>query len=342
MIPDEIFMRRAMELARLGMGEVSPNPMVGCVIVYNHKIIGEGWHKKHGEAHAEVNAITSVEDKTVLSQATLYVNLEPCNHFGKTPPCTDLIIEKKIKKVVIANQDTNPEASGGVRKLSEAGIEVVIGILGKEGRELNNRFFTTIEKKRPHIILKWAQTADGFIAKSNYDSKWISSVYSRQFVHKLRSETDAILIGSKTASHDNPELTTRHWSGHSPTRVVIDSHLRLLDSLKLMDQSHPAIIYNLLNDTTRKNLSFVRLDESKFLNQLLEDLYSKKVQSLLVEGGARTLQLLIDNNTWDESFILISKRFFHSGIAAPWIPTHLIRSSEVTGDYLFHHVNASA
>lgn len=340
MIPDEVFMRRAMELARLGSGQVSPNPMVGCVIVHDGKIIGEGWHKKYGEQHAEVNAINSVSDKSLLNQATLYVNLEPCNHYGKTPPCADLIIENKIKKVVIANQDTNPEASGGVKKLREAGIEVAIGILEKEGRELNKRFFIAIEKKRPYIILKWAQTADGFIAKSNYDSKWISNIYSRQFAHKLRSETDAILVGSRTASHDNPKLTTRYWSGNSPTRVVIDSYLRLSDSLNLIDQSHPTVIYNLLKHTTKKNLSLVRLDESKLLNQLLEDLYSKKVQSLLVEGGAKTLQLLIDNNAWDEAFILTSKISFHSGITAPYIPSHVVGSSELIGDYISHHLNS--
>ena len=200
MTPDKLFMQRALELAKLGKGMVSPNPLVGCVIVHENKIIGEGWHQKYGEAHAEVNAIASVENKELLKASTVYVNLEPCSHTGKTPPCADLLIQSSVKKVVIANEDSNPLVGGnGLKKLAQAGIEVVEGVLEKEGRELNQRFFTFMESKRPYIILKWAQTADGFIAKENYESRWISNEFSRQLVHKWRSEEDAVLIGTKTS-----------------------------------------------------------------------------------------------------------------------------------------------
>src|SRR5688500_17654700 len=202
---DELFMLRALELAHLGTGQVSPNPLVGSVIVHEEKIIGEGWHKKYGEAHAEVNAIASVDDKNLLKESTVYVTLEPCSHFGKTPPCADLLIQHQVKKVVIANLDTNPLVSGNsIRKLREAGIEVCTGILDVKGRTLNKHFFTFVEKQRPYIILKWAETADGFIARKNFDSKWISDEYSRQLVHKWRTEEDAVLVGMRTAQQDNP------------------------------------------------------------------------------------------------------------------------------------------
>src|SRR6478609_11980434 len=200
MSSDEQFMQRAFELAKLGAGSVSPNPMVGCVIVHRGEIIGEGWHKKYGEAHAEVNAIDSVKEKKVLNESVVYVTLEPCSHFGKTPPCADLLIQHRVKKVVVSNLDSNPLVSGnGVKKLRAAGIEVVTGILDKAGRELNKRFFTFMEKQRPYIILKWAETADGFIARENYDSKWISNEHSRKLVHQWRTEEDAVLVGSRTA-----------------------------------------------------------------------------------------------------------------------------------------------
>src|SRR5882672_8135505 len=208
MTPDELFMQRALELAQLGIGYVSPNPRVGCVIVHENKIIGEGWHRKFGEAHAEVNAINSVKEQSLLKESTVYVNLEPCSHFGKTPPCVDLLIEHHVKKVVIGNLDINPLVQGqGIKKLKDAGIETLTGVLEKEGHELNKRFFTFIEKQRPYIILKWAQTSDEFIAQKNFESKWISNEFSRQLVHRWRSEEDALLVGTRTASHDNPSLT---------------------------------------------------------------------------------------------------------------------------------------
>lgn len=339
---DELFMKRALELALLGRGHVSPNPMVGCVIVHNGTIIGEGWHKKYGEPHAEINAIESVQDKSLLKDSTLYVNLEPCSHFGKTPPCADLLIKHQLKKVVVANLDTNPVVAGeGLKKIRAAGIEVITGILEKEGRELNKRFFTFIEKKRPFILLKWAETSDGFIAHENYDSKWISNEYSRQLVHKWRTEEDAILVGTKTAFHDNPELTVREWTGRNPVRVVLDRFLRLSDKLHIFDRSQKTICYNVLKHEEHPNLSLIRLEEENFINHLLEDLVKQKIQSVLVEGGATTLQLFMDAGLWDEARVFISDKGFGKGIAAPRLHGNLIGQESVFNDTLrfYHPIN---
>lgn len=318
MTADELYMARAMELAKLGRGYVSPNPLVGCVIVHDNKIIGEGWHQKFGQAHAEVNAINQVKDKSFLSDSTLYVNLEPCSHFGKTPPCADLLIDKKIKKVVIANGDPNPKVNGsGIKKLNDNRIETVIGVLEKEGRELNRSFFTAIEKRRPYIILKWAQTSDGFIAKKNFDSKWISNEFSRQLVHKWRSEEDAVMVGAHTAQHDNPELNVREWSGRNPTRIVLDRFLRLPEKLKIFDRTQPTLCYNVLKHEEHKHLALVRVSEENFLMELLNDLNLRNIQSLIVEGGTQTLNLFLEKGMWDEARIFTSPKEFKDGIHAP-------------------------
>ena len=335
MTSDEHFMQRVLELAKLGVGCVSPNPLVGCVIICDGIIIGEGWHRKYGEAHAEVNAVNSVNDKEVLKNSTVYVNLEPCSHTGKTPPCADLLIKHRVNKVVIANGDPNPLVAGkGIEKLKKEGIEVVLGVLESEGRKLNKRFFTFIEKQRPYIILKWAQTQDGFIAHSNYESRWISSEFSRQLVHKWRSEEDAVLVGTKTAAHDNPTLSVRDWAGQNPTRVVIDRFLRLPSRLKLFDKTQKTICYNVLKHEEHANLNLVRLDENDFINQLVHDLYKQKIQSLLVEGGAQTLKLFIDAGLWDEARIFTSTRAFGDGIAAPTLKADLISQEFVSNDSL--------
>jgi diaminohydroxyphosphoribosylaminopyrimidine deaminase/5-amino-6-(5-phosphoribosylamino)uracil reductase len=318
MTSDELFMQRALELAKLGIGQTSPNPRVGCVIAHNNKIIGEGWHKKFGEAHAEVNAVASVEDKSLLKESTIYVNLEPCSHQGKTPPCADFLIKHRVRKVVIANVDTNPLVGGnGIKKLKEAGTDVVTGVLDKEGRELNKRFFTFIEKQRPYIILKWAQTADGFVAQKNFESKWISNEYSRQLVHQWRSEEDAVLVGTRTASHDNPMLNVREWSGRNPTRIVIDRFLRLNSHLHLFDKKVKTICYNLLKHEEHENLLFIRLNETNFVSELVADLRKQKIQSVIIEGGAQTLQLFIDAKLWDEARVFTSSRIFGDGISSP-------------------------
>jgi diaminohydroxyphosphoribosylaminopyrimidine deaminase / 5-amino-6-(5-phosphoribosylamino)uracil reductase len=335
MTQEELFMQRALELALLGVGQVSPNPRVGCVIVHDGKVIGEGWHQKFGEAHAEVNAINSVQEKSLLKESTVYVNLEPCSHFGKTPPCADLLIQYHVKKVVIANVDTNPLVGGeGIKKLREADIEVVTGVLEKEGRELNKRFFTFVEKQRPYIILKWAQTTDGFVAQSNYESKWISNEYSRQLVHRWRSEEDAVLVGTRTAAHDNPTLTVRDWTGRNPIRVVIDRFLRLSERLNLFDRTQKTICYNLLKHEEHPNLLLMRLDERDFLNHLVADLYKQRIQSVILEGGAQTLQLFIEAGLWDEARIVTSIRSFGEGIPAPTISGKIKLEQDIFGDKL--------
>jgi diaminohydroxyphosphoribosylaminopyrimidine deaminase/5-amino-6-(5-phosphoribosylamino)uracil reductase len=335
MTPEELFMTRAFELAKLGAGSVSPNPLVGCVVVHDGRIIGEGWHKKYGENHAEVNAIDSVKDKSRLSDSSIYVNLEPCSHFGKTPPCADMLIAHQVKKVVISNVDINPLVGGkGIRKLQEAGIEVISGVLEKEGRNLNNRFFTNIEKKRPWIILKWAQTADGFVAQENYESKWISNDFSRQIVHRWRSEEDAVLVGTKTAAHDNPELNVRDWTGRNPVRIVIDRFLRLSTTLHLFDKKQMTICYNLLKHEERANLLLVRLDENDFIEQLLHDLFRRKIQSVIVEGGSLTLSLFLKRNAWDEVRVFESPRVFGKGIKAPDFQGNLKEQQTISTDVL--------
>lgn len=328
-------MQRAIDLALYGKGHVSPNPLVGCVIVLDGKIIGEGYHRKYGEAHAEVNAVSSVGDKSLLSKSTVYVNLEPCSHFGKTPPCADLLIEHRVKKVVIANIDSNPLVGGkGIQKLKKAGVEIQTGILEKEGRELNKRFFTFIEKKRPYIILKWAQTADGFIARKNFDSKWISGELSRQLVHRWRSEESAILVGKNTALHDDPQLNVRNWTGPDPVRVVIDRNLDLSNNLKIFDGRQRTIIYNTKKSQTQANLEHVKLDDARFLVNLLSDLYQKGLQSLIVEGGAATLRQFIEQDLWDEARVFTSNIKFEEGISAPKLSGQLFSETVVENDLL--------
>jgi diaminohydroxyphosphoribosylaminopyrimidine deaminase/5-amino-6-(5-phosphoribosylamino)uracil reductase len=335
MTPDELLITRAFELAKMGSGSVSPNPLVGCVIIKDDKIIGEGWHRKYGESHAEVNALESVADKSLLVGSTVYVNLEPCSHFGKTPPCADALIKSAVKKVVISNHDPNPLVAGsGIKKLLEAGIQVTTGVLEKEGRDLNKRFFTFHEKKRPHVILKWAQTQDGFVARSNYESRWISNEFSRQLVHKWRSEEDAILVGTKTAFHDNPSLTVRAWSGKNPVRLVIDRSLRLDSTLQLFDKSTPTICFNLLKQEEQTNLKYIKLDEIDLVGQLVKYLYGTKIQSVLVEGGSQTLSLFVHANLWDEARIFTSTNTFQEGIEAPMLKGELISQQQLSTDLL--------
>lgn len=332
---DELYMFRALELAKLGKGHVSPNPMVGCVIVHDNRIIGEGWHKKYGQAHAEVNAIHSVSEKALLGQSTLYVNLEPCSHFGKTPPCADLLVEHKIKKVVVANVDPNPQVNGsGIEKLLAKGIEVSIGVLEKEGKELNKRFFTSIEEKRPYVILKWAQTADGFIAKKNNDSKWISSDLSRQLVHQWRSEEDAVLVGTRTAQHDNPMLNIREWTGRNPQRIVLDRFLRLNEKLNLFDRRQPTLCYNVLKHEEHKNLALIRVGEENFIESVLHDLFQREIRSVIVEGGTFTIDMFLNSGLWDEARVFHSPKVFGEGITAPRLKPQAVQSMNIGGDAL--------
>lgn len=338
--PDELFMQRAIDLAKLSLGSVSPNPLVGCVIVIENKIIGEGRHEVYGSAHAEVNAVASVRDKSLLKESTVYVNLEPCAHFGKTPPCADMLVSHQVKKVVIANTDPNPLVSGkGIQKLQAAGIEIVTNVLGQKGRELNKRFFTFMERKRPYIILKWAQTVDGFIARENFDSKWISNEHSRKLVHKWRSEEDAVLVGSGTALHDNPALTVRDWLGRNPVRVVIDRYGKLPKTLTLFDGSQKTICYNTVRNEAQENLVFVKLDGQSFIEELITDLFKRNIQSVIIEGGSTTLQQFINNGLWDEARTFTAPEKFESGISAPKISGNLISQETVFTDTLSIYTN---
>lgn len=297
-------MLRALQLAEIGRGSVSPNPMVGCVIVHNDVIIGEGWHKKYGDWHAEVNAVKSVKDKTLLAEATAYVTLEPCSHFGKTPPCADLLVKHQLKKVVICNYDPFPLVAGkGIQKLLDAGIEVVTGVLEQKGRQLNARFFTVVEKNRPYIILKWAETADGFIAGENFEQIKISNALSHKLSHKWRSEEDAIMVGTNTALHDNPRLNVREWTGRNPVRIVIDRSNRLPKDLHLLDDSVKTLI---LSDPFA-----------------WEEYQKEKIQSIIVEGGTQLLQSFIDAELFDEIRVFRSQKQLKKGILAPVLPKNI-------------------
>lgn len=318
---DERYMKRALELARLGSGNVSSNPMVGCVIVKNNEIIGEGYHESFGQPHAEVVAIESVVDKSTLEGSTLYVNLEPCSHIGKTPPCSNLIVEHKIKRVVFSNIDPNPFVAGaGFEFLMANHIEVIQGVLEDEGRELNCRFFTYIEKKRPYIILKWAETADGFIAKENFDSKWISNEVSRKLVHKWRSEEDVVLIGTNTALYDNPRLNVRDWSGRNPVRAFIDKQLQVPMGAHLLDGTQETICYNYIEQDVRNLVEYVKVDPmDDMIDVIIGDMYERKHLSILVEGGSKVLNAFLAKGMWDEIRIFKSQSEFGLGIESPII-----------------------
>lgn len=319
---EELFMQRALELAQLAQGDVSPNPMVGCVIVHNGKIIGEGWHQHYGEPHAEVNAVANVLDKAQLPESTVYVTLEPCSHFGKTPPCADLLIKHQVKKVVVCNKDPFPLVAGqGIEKLRQAGIEVSVGLLEQKGAELNKRFFTAVEQKRPYIILKWAETADGYIAGDNYQAVKISNQLSHKFSHKWRSEEDAIMVGTNTAIYDNPQLNVRMWTGRNPIRVIIDKQLRIPMMHHLLDNKQKTIIYNDKIEKIEKLTTYVKVpDGADYTTFIITDLLRHSIQSVLVEGGAVLLQSLLGKGLYDEVRVFKSKKCLTAGIKAPFLP----------------------
>ncbi len=339
-------MSRCLELALLGAGNVSPNPMVGCVIVHNDKIIGEGFHEKYGEAHAEVNAINAVKNQGLLKKSTLYVSLEPCAHFGLTPPCSYLIIEKKIQNVVIGTIDSFAKVAGkGIDRIIKAGTDVQVGILEKECRELNKRFFTFHEKKRPYIFLKWAETTDGFIdfdrAKNEFgEPTWITGEKALVRVHQMRAKEDAILVGTNTALKDNPSLTVRHCAGRNPVRLVIDNHLRLPGNLNLFDGTVRTLVFNSLKNEEIGNTVFIKIDfHKKIIPQLLRSLFQQNIQSLIVEGGKQLLESFVEANLWDEAFRFVGDKRFTSGIKAPKISGTIIHSEKIGPDQLFVYKN---
>ena len=340
-------MERCLELASLGLGTTYPNPLVGSVIVHNDKIIGEGWHRKAGEPHAEVNAINSVADKSLLKEATIYVSLEPCSHFGKTPPCADLIVKHKIPKVVVGSIDPNPRVSGsGIQKLKDAGIAVTTGILKEQCDWINRRFFSSKKLHRPYIILKWAQTADGYIAPKYKDKKepvWITGQESRQLVHKWRSEESAILIGVQTALSDDPSLTTRSWPGESPVRIVLDPNGRLTDELKVLDGSVRTLIFSSDSSNNKsENLHYLNTERKEIsIEKLLNSIYEENLQSVIIEGGANTLSRFIDSGLWDEARVFTGSSEFGEGIVAPELPLDPKQTKMIHKDRLDFYFNTA-
>jgi len=341
----EKYIKRCIELAKNGLGTTYPNPLVGCVIVFENKIIGEGWHKKSGEAHAEVIAIESVQNKELLSKSTLYVSLEPCSHFGKTPPCADLILKYKIPNVVIGTIDPYSEVAGkGIQRLRDSGVNVTFRILEKECNELNKRFFTFHRKTRPFIILKWAESSDGFISPKNRDEQkpvWISNEYSRQLVHKWRSEEHAILVGTQTVIDDNPTLTVRDWTGKNPIRVIIDKE-NSIDSLKnVYDNQAKTIVFSNKEVTSNsETIQNIIIDfDINSTQTIVEKLYENNIQSIIIEGGRKTIQSLIDANLWDEARVFIGEIKLHDGTKAPELKKTIYSKRYLKKDTLLTYRN---
>lgn len=326
-------MQRCILLALLGEGDVAPNPMVGAVLVYNNRIIGEGYHQKYGEAHAEVNCINSVknEDKHLIEEATIYVSLEPCAHYGKTPPCANLIINQKIKKVIIGCADVFAEVNGkGITMLRNANIDVTVGVLEHECAALNKRFFTFHKKQRPYIILKWAQTKNGFIAGITNERLLISNDITNRLVHKWRSTETAILVGYNTALLDNPKLSSRLYNNKNAIRLVIDKQLQLPQSHFLFDSLQKTIVFNYLRDDEQQNIIYLKVDsQQELLKQIFDYCYNTGLQSILVEGGANTLQQLIDAGLWDEARIITNKQLIiNQGLSAPGLTNAVLQQTE--------------
>ncbi len=334
----EKYMRACLYLAEKGMGSVSPNPMVGSVIVYDGKVIGRGYHASYGGPHAEVNAIDSVkeEDRELLKHSTLYVNLEPCAHFGKTPPCAELIVRMGIPHVVYGSEDPNPLVAGqGVEKLRNAGVEVLSGVLKKEADFLNRRFFTAMTKHRPYIILKWAESQDGFMAGNGAKQIWLTGEESKKRVHEWRAEEDAIMVGTRTVEIDNPELTVRLVEGKNPMRVVIDQNLTLDPSQKIFNNDVPVFVYNEKEESISENIHRIKINFAEnILPQIMNDLYLRKVRSLIVEGGADTLQHFVETDLWDEARIFSTEKILGEGKKGPKVFGKKIGEEKIGNDTL--------
>jgi diaminohydroxyphosphoribosylaminopyrimidine deaminase / 5-amino-6-(5-phosphoribosylamino)uracil reductase len=347
LINDELYMQRCLQIAAIGAGQVAPNPMVGAVLVYDERIIGEGYHKKYGETHAEVNCVNSVAeaDKKFISASTMYVSLEPCAHFGKTPPCADLIIQNKIAKVVIGCRDSFEAVAGkGIERLKKAGVEVIVGVLEKECLELNKRFFTFYEKQRPYIILKWAQSSEGKIGAVGTERVLISNEFTNKLVHQWRSEEAAILVGTNTALQDDPALTTRLWPGNNPVRLVIDMDLKLPASLKLFDGSVKTIVFNERRQDDSEMLSYYKIESgATMLTHILQALHNLQIQSVIVEGGAALLQSFINENLWDEARVITNTALeIAEGINAPILQHQkLVKAENIQADSIVYFKNNS-
>jgi diaminohydroxyphosphoribosylaminopyrimidine deaminase/5-amino-6-(5-phosphoribosylamino)uracil reductase len=331
-------MQRAFDLAANGKLEVAPNPMVGAVIVYQDKVIAEGFHRQFGGAHAEIEALKQVKDQSILSEATLYVTLEPCSHQGKTPPCSQAIIRSGIKKVVVANLDPNPLVSGrGIEALKTAGIEVLTEVEASRGEKLNRRFFTFHRKQRPYIILKWAQNRRGEMG--TYDElpaekRWFTSPESKQLVHQWRAEEQAILVGRRTVELDDPTLNCREVSGKDPIRLIIDSDLSLSDHVKVKSGQIPTTIFNRKSQEVKNNVHYINLEFKDTVKEILDYCYEQQILSILVEGGSYTLQSFIDKNLWDEARIFTADNKFENPVIAPDIKRERVEILRLKEDLL--------
>lgn len=348
MSDDERYMKRCLQLAANGRGSVAPNPMVGAVVVHDGKIIGEGYHREHGKAHAEVNAINNVRDKSLLSQSTLYVSLEPCSHYGKTPPCSQLIIDSKIPKVVIATLDPYFKVSGrGVNMLKDAGVDVIIGMLESDARELNKAFFMAQEDSRPYVFLKWAQTKDGYIDKPRTEGcavvpTPISNTQTRILVHKVRAEVASIMVATNTVVNDNPSLTTRYWSGNNPVRVILDRTNRIPSAFQVLNDAVRTVVFT---ENSQKQISGSRTEyieipfDNQMIDRLLKELFNRKINSVLVEGGAGLLRSFIDAKAWDEAFVEVADTCFGGGVKAPSIDGIVLDDLQIGTSQALHLKN---
>lgn len=341
---DETYMRRCLQIATAGARDVAPNPMVGAVLVKDEQIIGEGYHQRYGTAHAEPNAIAAVKDESLLQECTLYVNLEPCSHYGKTPPCAELIIKKHIPRVVIGMLDPNPLVAGrGVKMLEDAGVEVKVGVLEKECRELNKRFICYHEKHRPYIVLKWAQSADGFIDKLRESRDEpvavLSSPFTKQLVHKMRAENMAILVGTRTALLDNPGLKTTRWDGNNPLRIVLDRTGKIPDESKIFDgKSHTLIFTEKTDYKEHDNTTICPIDfANQCWQQVMDQLYQMKIHSLIVEGGSQVLNDLLRQQLWDEIQVETSPTILNDGVEAPHFHAILSGEEHYDGHIIRHY-----
>ncbi|MEX0595329.1 MAG: bifunctional diaminohydroxyphosphoribosylaminopyrimidine deaminase/5-amino-6-(5-phosphoribosylamino)uracil reductase RibD [Candidatus Paceibacterota bacterium] len=332
----EFFMRRCLEIAALGLADAAPNPCVGALLVHDNVILSEAYTSAYGGPHAEVNCIRNVKEtqQHLIASSTLYVSLEPCSHQGKTPPCSDLIIKHKIPLVVIANSDPNALVAGkGIAKLEAAGIKVILGILEKESLEVNKRFFTFHNKKRPYIILKWAQTANGFFAPDNNSQFWITNKKTKALVHSWRSQEMAILVGEKTILSDNPRLDTRLVIGKNPLRIVVNTQHHLNEELHIFQDGNPTLVFSFEKRANFAQVSFVLLNSHiSVIKQIMDTLYNLQINSVIIEGGAFTLNKFIEENLWDEARILNGAKELHSGIVAPKINATLIDSFSILED----------
>lgn len=343
----EKYIRRCIEIGKNALGSARPNPMVGCVIVHDNTIIGEGYTSPYGGSHAEVNAIQSVKDSTLLKKAILYVTLEPCSHFGKTPPCSDLIIRHQIPNVVIGTIDTHSKVSGrGIEKLKNAGCDVTLGVLEDECRKHHKRFFTFHNKKRPYIILKWAQTIDGFVAPEKTTERapvWITNSYSRQLVHKWRAEEQAILVGNKTVIEDNPKLTIRDWSGTNPIRIVIDLYNKIPKDSSILDKTVKTIVITTSDNKQESEDAFLAYEiidsKNNVPQQVCNILHTHEIQSVIIEGGSYTIQSFINENLWDEARVFTGMNNFLKGVKAPALESKIDSEKKIIDDTLRIYYN---